>query len=142
MMASCATVAGATRVCAMQLLLQGDHRCPLPLLLLYVVPALLLTGSTSFLFFEGGNLDVIPEALDTAHLVGTLGLIALSSLLAFMLNLSELWCVRDVSALALTLAGALKTILLVVLTALVAGRTLSCRATLGSVMAVGGVATM
>jgi len=141
-MAVCAAGIAATRVVAMQFLLQGERRCPMPLMLLYVSPALFFTGMSSFLAIELRTLTRLPEALENENLVSTVALIVISCAMAFCLNLCELWCVRDTSALVLTLIGAIKTVLLVVFTAVRAGRVLSPMAVLGSLLAIGGVAVM
>ncbi|CAK0895044.1 unnamed protein product, partial [Prorocentrum cordatum] len=92
--------------------------------------------------FELHDVDASPPppALQAPHLAGTAALVMLSSLLAFALNLSELWCISAGSAMVLTLAGSLKTVLFVVLTALATGSPLSPEASVGSVLAAFGVA--
>jgi len=139
--AAAAFVAG-TRLVATQLLLQGNSQCPMPLLLMYITPAMGFTGLISFFVFELENFRARPLALQIPHLPGSVGLVLLSSMLAFGLNYTELWCIRVTNALVLTLLGAVKTVLLVWVSTLGAGRLLSPRAMLGSALAVGGVALM
>lgn len=137
-----ATLLGGTRLVVMQLLLQGEWKCPQPLLLMYFAPVLFVTGAVAFFASELSHLDSLPEALAPDNMGATLGLLALSSVLAFVLNYSELWCVRVTSALVLTLVSALKVVGLVVAAAFLAGHMLSPLAALGATMAIGGVACL
>lgn len=141
-LAAAAVFVAGTRLVATQLLLQGNTECPMPLLLMYITPAMGFTGLLSFLVFELENFRARPPALQTPHIAGSVGLVLLSSLLAFGLNYTELWCIRVTNALVLTVTGAVKTVLLVWVSTLGAGRLLSPRAMLGSALAVGGVALM
>jgi len=141
-LAAAATLMAATRLVVTQRLLQGDAQCPMPLLLMYISPALFFTGLVSFVLFEMKRFTAWPLALQPQHVAGTMSLVILSGLLAFALNYTELWCIRVTSALVLTFVGAIKTVLLVWATTLWAGRLMSTQATLGSVMAVCGVALM
>eukprot|EP00401_Gymnodinium_catenatum_P032814 CAMPEP_0117538252 /NCGR_PEP_ID=MMETSP0784-20121206/42384_1 /TAXON_ID=39447 /ORGANISM="" /LENGTH=254 /DNA_ID=CAMNT_0005334863 /DNA_START=328 /DNA_END=1092 /DNA_ORIENTATION=- len=142
LMASLAAIVAGARSVAMQVLLQGDRKCPVPLLLIYVSMALLSTSIVVFLHVELSKFAAVPAALRLECFLGSFFLIALSSILAFALNLSELWCIRATSALVISIVGAAKTVLLVLATAIVAGKMLSLRASIGCILAIGGTAAM
>jgi len=104
-----------------------------------MTPALFFTGVIWFLSFELHSAEGAYEALEPPHILGTVLLICLSSLLAFGLNLAELWCISVTSALVMTLIGAFKTVLLVIVSALISGRHLSAQSLLGCGLASAGV---